>query len=159
MEYLYSCLMFGEGRRDKKFLYTLVDLEKFKYHTKKWAIQIDSGRGCSPEVIVKDCIAIPHFQGFDLVLCFIDLDKLKQENPRKWEEKQKELELKYKDIVIIWQIEHAEDEYRRALGEQCSNKHKINKIAQQNIEKFINTDFWKRILKPINDKENELDNQ
>jgi len=35
-------------------------------------------------------------------------------------------------------------------------KKRINNEAQKQIEKFINSDFWSRILKAIKDKEKEL---
>jgi len=35
-------------------------------------------------------------------------------------------------------------------------KHQLNKIAKKEVEKFINSRFWKRILTPIKNKEKEL---
>ena len=88
----------------------------------------------------------------------MDLDKLKTDFPKTWEEEKKELEKKALSakIVIIWQLDNAEDEYRKVLGNQRLNKHKLNKLVKQKIKKFINSDFWKRILEPIKEKEKEL---
>mgnify|MGYP000273977970 CR=1 FL=1 len=36
-------------------------------------------------------------------------------------------------------------------------KHNTNKEARKQIEKFINSDFWKRILQAIKEKEKNLD--
>jgi len=148
--------MFGEGKKDKKFLITLIDLPKFKYHTSKWTIKIEGASGSSPEVILRQCQAIPYFQNYNLVICFIDLDKLKNDYPQKWETKKKQLEKNYSNITIIWQIDNAEDEYRKVLGAQYDNKHKLNKMAKKQVALFINSSLWKRILKPIRDTEKEL---
>lgn len=68
-----------------------------------------------------------------------------------------ELEKQYSEFTIIWQIDNAEDEYKKVIGDQYKGKHKLNKLAKQKVAKFINSNFWKRILKPIKDKERELD--
>lgn len=152
----YSCLIFCEGGKDKKFLISLIDLPKFQYYTSNWFFSYDNASGCAPEIILNQCQKSIIGKDFDLVLCFVDLDALKSDHKKNWELEKKKLEEKYLNITIIWQIDKAEDEYRRVLGDQCQSKHKINKFAKQRVEEFINSDFWKRILKPITDKENEL---
>lgn len=153
----YSCLVFGEGGRDKKFLMVLIDLPKFKYHTKKWApFNYNSASGSSPEIILKQCCCAVFGKDYDLVLCFIDLDQLKFVYPKTWEKEKEKLEQKFLNFQIIWQIDNAEDEYKRVLGDCCYGKHKLNKAAKQNVKKFINSAFWKKILKAIKDKEIEL---
>ena len=153
----YTCLFFGEGRKDKNFLNALIDNDKFQYHTKNWFIQCDNASGSSPEIILEQCKRVIFNYRYHLILCFIDLDKLKQDFPEKWEKEKVELEKRYSEFKIIWQIDNAEDEYRKVIGDQCGSKHKINKLARQKIEEFINSGFWKRILKPIKDKERKLD--
>lgn len=152
----YSCFIFGEGKRDKDFLTTLIDLRKFKYHTCNWRFSYSNSSGGSAKTIVEKCHRESSSYSFDLIICFIDLDKVKEDSPKNWKEEKEELEKQYPNIRIIWQIDNAEDEYKKVLGE-IKGKHKINKQAKKQIEKFINSEFWKRILKPINDKEQDLE--
>jgi len=154
---LYSCLVFSEGGKDKKFLIALIDLPKFKYHTKKWFFNYDNASGSSPEVILERCQSAISGKAYELVLCFIDLDKLKSDYPKIWQKEKARLEKKFSNFYIIWQIDNAEDEYRKVLGDSCCSKHKLNKFAREKIAEFINSDFWKRILKPVKDKEQELE--
>jgi len=153
----YSCLVFSEGRKDKIFLIALIDLDKFKYHTKKWAFNYDNASGSSPKTILGQCRKTTLGKNYDLILCFIDLDKLKSDYPKEWREEKKRLEVAYSNITIIWQINNAEDEYKKVLGGQRRSKHKLDKLSKQKVNEFINSAFWERILKPIKDKEQELD--
>lgn len=154
----YSCLLFGEGGNDRKFLIALIELEKFKYHTKKWEFNYDSASGSSPEDILKQCANAVRGVEYDLVICFIDLDKLKTDYPRAWQEKKKLLKNKYGDFKVVWQVDNAEDEYRRVLGEnQKIGKQRLNKLARENIEEFVNSKYWKRILRIVRHKEAKLD--
>jgi len=152
----YSCFIFGEGKRDKDFLTTLIDLPKFKYHTSKWTFSYSNSSGGSAKIILQKCYKESSSYSFDLVMCFVDLDKLKEESPKTWEKEKIKLEEKYSSIKIIWQIDNAEDEYKKVLGE-IKGKHKINKQAKEQVEKFINSEFWKRILKAIKGKEKSLE--
>lgn len=72
----FSCLIFSEGRRDKKFLTALIDLPKFEYHTKKWFFTLDNASGTSPKIILEQCQKIILGKSYDLIICLIDLDKL-----------------------------------------------------------------------------------
>lgn len=151
-----SCLVFSEGGRDKKFLMNLFDLPQFEFRTKNWFFTFDNASGSSPDIILSQCHNVISGRCYDLVLCFIDLDKLKSDYGDGWEEEQKKLEVKYSNITIIWQIPNAEGEYKKVLGDKPYGKHKLNQKAKEKIEKFINSDFWERILKPIRNKEQEL---
>jgi len=153
----YSCLVFGEGGKDKKFLIALIDLDKFKHHTKKWTFNYDNASGSSPETILNKCWKAISGTNYDLILCFIDLDKLKTDYPEKWKENKKRLENKYSNITIMWQIDNMADEFRKVLRDHCRGKNKLNRAARKKVKEFINSDFWKRILKPIKDKEQELE--
>ena len=155
----YSCLFFGEGKKDKIFLNALVDNKKFQYHTANWVIKCDNASGSSPKIILEQCRRTISNYSYDLILCFIDLDKLKNDFPKKWEKEKMKLEEQYFKfkIIIIWQFDNAEDEYKKVIGDQCKSKHKLNKIAKQKIKEFINSDFWKRILGPIKNKEEEFE--
>jgi hypothetical protein len=151
----YSCFIFGEGKRDKDFLTTLIDLQNFKYHTSKWTFNYSNSSGGGAEAVLEKCHKESSSYAFDLILCFIDLDKLKEDFPKNWNKKKIELEVKYANIKIVWQIENAEDEYKKVLGE-IKGKHKTNQQAKKQIKKFINSEFWQRILKPIKEREQNL---
>lgn len=153
----YSCFVFGEGRKDKNFLMALIDLKKFEDHTQGWTFNYGNASGGPAKVILEKCRKEVSGHNYNLILCFIDLDRLKQDSPKKWKKEKMELEEQYSEFKIIWQFDKAEDEYRKVIGNQCKGKHKLNKIAKQEVEKFINSDFWKRILKSIKNKERELD--
>jgi len=156
----YTCLLFGEGGRDKYFLMSLSDLSKFKYHTKKWEVTCDGASGCSPEIILDRCIKLCAERSYDLILCFIDLDQLKREclqARKKWETAKKNLENKYSQFTIIWQIDNAEDEIKKVLGAMNCSKRRLNHVATKRIAEFINSDLWNRIMKPIKNKEEELE--
>lgn len=147
-----TSLFFGEGRKDKKFFDALIDLEKFKYHTKNWFVRSAAAHGCSAADVIKGCRS-EMTGGEDLVLCFIDLDDLKNDYRDTWKRKKKELEedAKASGIKIIWFVNNAEEEFKRVLGSRVEglSKHKVNKVAQEHIDAFINSDLWKRILRPF----------
>lgn len=151
----YTCFIFGEGKRDKDFLTALIDLPKFKYHTSKWRFNYGNSSGGSAEIVLERCYRESSSYIFDLILCFIDLDKLKEDFPKTWNKKKKKLERRYANIKIIWQIDNAEDEYKKVLG-KIKGKHETNRQAKKQIKKFINSEFWKRILEPIKEKEESL---
>jgi hypothetical protein len=157
----YACLVYGEGRKDKKFLIVLIDLPKFRYHTSMWRFNYGNSSGSSPRNVLEQCRKELEGYSYDLVLCFIDLDKLKTDFPKKWKSKRLEYERRYLNynIEIIWQIDKLEDELKKVLGYKSAKKKEINKLAQKGIEKFINSDFWKRILKSIKQKEKLLKQQ
>lgn len=153
----FTCLVFGEGGNDKKFLIALIDLPKFKYHTRKWFFTPDNASGSSPKIILEQCKKTASGKSYDLILCFIDLDKLKTDFPDRWKQEQIKLEKKYSNIKIIWQLDSAEDEYKKVIGLKCRSKHRLNRLARQRIAEFVNSELWKRILKPIKDKQQELE--
>ncbi|MDD5693116.1 MAG: hypothetical protein PHU86_01405 [Patescibacteria group bacterium] len=151
--------MFSEGKRDKKFLYVLTELPKFKYHTAKWSTpNLENASGEAPKVILDQCQRATLGKDYDLVMAFIDLDVLKNNYPRVWKVEKQKLETKYPNIKIIWQIDNAEQEYKRVLGDidPCS-KHRLNQVARDNVKAFINSDLWHRILQPIRNVEETID--
>lgn len=152
---LYTGFIFGEGRRDKIFLQTLIDLKKFQYHTSEWHFNYGNAHGECVEVILEKCHKESSNLNYDIILCFIDLDGLKNTHSSDWEKHKKYLETKYSDISIVWQINNAEEEYVKVLG-NMKGKTRINNEAKKQIKLFINSDFWKKILKPIKLKEKKL---
>lgn len=157
----YSCFAFGEGKKDKDFLIELFELEKFKYYTQNWFFNYGNASGSSAKMVLEKCQRESSGREYDLTLCFVDLDNLKSNYSKTWEEEKEKLEKYYINfgIKIIWQLDNAEDEYKKVLGDQSKNKHRLNKLAKYKIEEFINSDFWKRILDPIKEKERELENE
>lgn len=154
----YTCLVYGEGRKDKKFLITLIDLKKFKYHTQKWHFNYDNASGGSPKSILEQCRKTVSNYNYDHIICFIDLDKLKTDFPTTWEKEKIKIEKTYfqHNINIIWQIDKLEDEFKKVLGNMSAGKKEINKLAQKKINKFINSNLWKQILDSIKTKEAKI---
>lgn len=152
----YSCLFFTEGKKDRDFLYALVDFPKFRYYSSDWRISFDNASGCSPRDILSQCSRVTKFIDYDLIICFIDLDKLKGDYKKTWEKEKILLETEFSKFKIIWQKDKAEDEYKRVLGQQAG-KYRINQIAKQNIDKFVNSDYWNCIKNCIKDREKELE--
>lgn len=144
--------MFGEGKRDKDFLISLQHLEKFQYYTQLWHLNYDNASGGSAKIVLEKCHKAMANTEYDLVLCFVDLDVLIMDHPVTWKKEKEKLEEKYNRIKIIWQYNNAEEEYKRVIGEMKGKK-TIYKEAKRQIEKFINSEFWKRILEPIKEQE------
>lgn len=153
----YSGFVFGEGKKDKVLLMALISHRTFEYHTKNWRFNYGNGHGCSAKDILKKCRKDTTNRDYDLVLCFIDLDDLKNDYPHGWERKKAELESEYVDFKIIWHEDCAEDEYRRAIGSKFEGKNKINRTAKEQVERFVNSDYWHRILVYIREREEELE--
>lgn len=154
----YTCLLFGEGRKDKNFLNSLIELSDFSYKIENWNFRTDNAHGGSAKDILIKCKQ-SKTGGEDLILCFIDLDDLKNDYPNVWKKEKIKLEENYKDIIIIWQIDCAEDEYKKVIGGKYKSKNKINKIIKEKIQEFKGSDFWKRIRNPILEKQKELENK
>ncbi len=152
----YSCYVYGEGRKDKNFLQALIDLKKFKYHTSKWFFNYGNASGGSAKIILEKCKKAISKYDYDLVLCFIDIDNLKSSFPKTWKKEKQKLEKYYSKIEVIWQIDKLEDEFKKVLGDKYKGKHRLNKVAKEKIKDFINSSYWKRILKPIKEKEKKL---
>ena len=148
--------MFGEGKNDKDFIYALSGLGKFEYHTQNWHFNYGNAHGCSALDILKECNR-EKTGAEDLVLCFIDLDDLKHDYSQTWEVEKQKLEdnaVAY-GIIIIWFLDKLEEELSRVLGEGYKGQ-SISREAKNNIEKFINSDLWHRILNVIKECENKL---
>ena len=153
----YTGLLFGEGRKDKDFLIKLVDTKKFQFYSKRWVFNYSNGSGGSPEDVLIKCKNEVIGKSYDLVICFIDLDVLKYNFKKDWGIEKGKLEEKYSDLKIIWHIDNLEDEIAKVLGDNKSiSKHRLNSEAKRNINKFINSDIWKKIINVIKDKENNL---
>ncbi len=131
----YTGLLFGEGCKDKKFLQALSGLEKFKYYTQNWEeFSCDHAFGGSPRNILEQCRKVTYQVQFNIIICFIDLDKLKKDFPKTWQKEKDKLEKEYSDFSIVWQLDNAEEEYKKFIGEQ-KDKNKLNKLVIKRIKK------------------------
>ena len=149
----YTGLLFGEGRKDKTFIKNLSSLKKFKYHTSKWTFLLDNASGGSPETILQKCCQTSSNRDFDIVICFIDLDKLKEDFPKNWEKEKEKIEKQFPNIHIFWHEDCLEDEMKKVIGKKNVGKKEINRIANKEVEKFVNSKYWKSLLKIIKDCE------
>jgi hypothetical protein len=151
--------MFHEGGSDNKFTDQIGKISQFKYQTKLWSITTGSGSGGSPKVILQQCENESFGKGYDLIICFVDIDVLVKAHGKKLEREKNKLEQKYSNIKIIWQDENLEGEMRRVLKCSCHcNKQKVQRCAKKNIKKFINSIFWRKIIGLFHAKEKELEN-
>lgn len=152
----FSALIYGEGRQDKNFLKSIVDLRKFCWHTNNWIFQFANASGESPRKVLEKCRKKSLEADFDLIICFIDLDVLKDEFPRKWKERVEGLEKDFPDVSIFWHEDNLEDELCKVLGKLNAGKTTINQLAKKNSEKFINSKYWNKLLAIVKQKEAEL---
>jgi len=148
----YTAFAYGEGGSDIAFWQSLINTDKFRYHISRWAIRYSNASGSSPRVILENCKKEIFGITYDLVLCFIDIDKLKHDYSSGWEKEKLKLEKQYKDFEIIWHDTNLEDELNKVLNKTKTKKN-INKSAKQKIDKFINTDLYKRVLDKFKERE------
>jgi len=150
---LLSCLFFGEGGKEKNFIIKLLSLEKFLFHTAAWYITPDSSSGGDALTIVNQCAKLS--KNYDLAICLIDMDRLKKDYPKNWKKIQIQIESIDPKIKVVWQIDNLEDEFQRVINNPKLKKSEINTRAKQNIDKFINTDFWHRIISKFKEAEGQ----
>jgi len=50
-------------------------------------------------------------------------------------------------------VNNLEEEMVRVIGDISKSKHTINKLAKKKIKQFINSGYWKRIIRVIQKKE------
>ena len=165
MEEKYSCLLFGEGKKEKKFLNVLRGLENFQHKTNKWNIRVDSASGGHPKDLLDMCIRLKNVGEY--AVCFFDTDKLEEglktrSLPGKLK-KVKVIKIKLDNkawesgVIIIWQECDLEEEQLRVIGSKHCNKpkNKINNLAIKKFKDFINTPYY---IKMINAFEKFEDN-
>lgn len=162
----YSCLLYGEGGKDRKFIDALSSLDKFGYHASDWIFKPDNASGGHPSVVLARCVEAVAGRPYDMVVCFVDLDKLKEEatkangGSKDWHVVKEDLEGKYPGIKIFWHEDNLEDEICKVFPElKGKGKSQINSHAKSNIEKFINSEYWGKLLAILEDKGKELDKQ
>jgi len=148
-----TCFVYSEGGKDKKFLQGLIcELENF--HAKEWSFNYDNASGGSASFILKKCYNITKSVSYNVILCFIDLDRLKAENKKGWKIEKRELEKRYLEhnISVVWFEDNLEEELNRVLGTAKCGKWKTNKKAKEEIKKFKNSEIWRKILNILKEK-------
>lgn len=141
-----TCLFFGEGKKDNKFILALKGCRNFQYHTRKWVIQNDCHHGEQPRQVLENCRKRANEADFDLVICLVDTDILQEKHGADWVSEKEKLEREFCEINIIWQVPNAEEEYRKALKiKKKMSKHKLNKYAIKNIDSFVGSEFYNKI--------------
>jgi hypothetical protein len=160
----YTCLFYSEGKEDKDFLYALSELNQFKYYAKNWNPSFGHASGCSPRDILDQCLRESRGIAYDLIICFIDLDKLKSDCRKSdWKLEKEKLETEFSvfGIKIIWHEDNLEDEYRKVLGEDYARygKHHLNQVAKKSASRFLNSEYWNRIKQEIKNKEFQLESK
>jgi hypothetical protein len=146
-----TCLLFGEGAKELIFFHFLERTKKFEnLYYKDWVITPDHASGCSCRNVLEKCIKTISDASFDLILCFIDLDKLSDDfrNPKDCEKEKKDLEQLAKkfNINIIWQDKNHEDELKRATKGKIKGKAHMKKRLFKNEDLVVKSDFVKKIL-------------
>lgn len=118
------------------------------FHVKKWSFSYDNASGGSASYILKKCFEITKGTSYDVIICFIDLDRLKSEKKKDWVIEKKKLEESYLklNISIFWWENNLEEELNRVLSINSCGKWRINKKAKEEMEKFVNSKIWKNIL-------------
>lgn len=154
-----TVLFFGEGGKEKRFFAMLENSRKFRDLLPHWAVTPDHAQGESCEVILNKCIASTANKSFDVVLCFIDLDKLNHDFGVKGQAQKLKLEEKAREhnIHIIWQDQDHEQELSRAAGRVIGKDRLKQLLKTKSIEiKIVNSPFVKRIMKTMVDYEHNL---
>lgn len=150
-------LFYGEGRKDRKFIERISRISQFKHKIGGCSFLFGNSSGGHPSKILRECVKYISGREFDVIICFIDLDKLKEEcsccrkgsTKKYWVSEKTKLEDKYKEygIKIFWHEDNLEDEICRVIPRATGKgKSATNQMALSNITKFINSNYWKRIF-------------
>lgn len=157
----FTAYFFGEGGKEKRFFRMFENSEKFKQLLPNWVITPDNAHGESCETILNKCIAsCTGNRSYDVVFCFIDLDKLTHDYGHEAEEQKARLEEKAErcsaNIYIIWQDQDHEQELSRAAGKVINKarlKQQLNN--RRNAIKIMNSGFAKQLIEIMNAFESE----
>ena len=78
----------------------LISDDKFQHHTDNWSIKCDNASGGSPRNVLEKCRRVSSSFSYDLVICFIDLDKFKDDyQDNKWIKEKKKLEDEIQNLI------------------------------------------------------------
>ena|SRR3989338_2100637 len=143
-----TVLLFGEGGKEERFFRFLEDTNRFKAISHEWSIYTDHASGSSCREVLKKCIKVIVERSYELVMCFIDTDKLYSDFPNKHEKERKDLEelAKQNSIKIIWQEKNHEDELRVATKGKIKGKGRMKERLKLHEKKLENSNFVKRIF-------------
>lgn len=145
---LKTALLYGEGKDEYTFLSFLLGTRKFKFLENQWYIDADHASGCSCYDILMCCIKAIHNKDWDVVLCFIDTDDLKNDFPRDFKVKKIEFEKLAAEngIEIVWQEENLEDVLRIATKGKISKKGVLKKKLNQYEEILLRSEAVKNLF-------------
>jgi len=148
-----TCLLYGEGGREKIFFNFLIKSRKFKSEFPQWVVSVDNACGQSCGDVLKKCINITSEREYDLVLCFIDTDKLYEDFPRGHKKVKGQLEKKASkyNINIVWQEKNHEDELCRATGGKVCSKPGMKGRLKKHSDCVLRSGFTKNIFKKFRD--------
>jgi hypothetical protein len=148
-----TCLLFGEGSREKIFFNFLTRHQSFKDRFPNWWISQDNAHGESCRDVLLKCIHVLSEREYDLVLCFIDTDKLYEDFPKKHKLEKKELEsiASEKNVVVIWQDKNHEDELLRATNGKISSKNGMKGKLERHAARVLSSEYVKNILSFLRD--------
>lgn len=157
-----TVLFFGEGGKEKRFFAMVENSTKFRELLPNWSITPDNASGESCEVILTKCISTCNGnKSYDVVLCFIDTDKLKSDYGSNSEVHKERLERKAQEceanIHIIWQEQDHEEELSKAADREIT-KARLKKLLKTKVVeiKIMNSVFVKRIFSILTRFESDL---
>ncbi|MCF7815791.1 MAG: hypothetical protein K9M10_02630 [Candidatus Pacebacteria bacterium] len=141
------CLLFGEGGKEEIFFRFLENSNRFKNRFPDWGIEMSHASGEACSVILQKCINFTSKRGFDLVICFIDTDKLQEHGSRSEEEKNRLEQLATEHrIKIIWQDPDHESELSRATNGRIKGKAGMRRRLENNLQAISKSAFIRRIF-------------
>lgn len=143
-------LLFGEGKTEYSFFNFLLKTEKFRYLESDWSLDADHASGASCDDVLRACIQrATNERSYDVILCFIDTDKLYHDFPNDHHKQKTELEAKATlyNIEILWQEEKHEDMIEVASKGKIKGKAGMKKKLERHRELILRSDFVKFIFK------------
>jgi len=148
-----TVLLFGEGGREKVFFRFLENTDKFKSMASTWRMNMDHASGGSCRDVLEKCIKFIKGISYDVVLCFIDTDKLILDFPNhdKFKKEKKDLEKIAKEtkIKIIWQEKNHEEEIERASNGKIKGKGGMKRKLRLHRKLIQNSNFVKIVFNQL----------
>lgn len=144
-----TALLYGEGKQEVNFFNFLLGTKKFKDIEKDWFINTGHASGSSCKDVLEKCIKATYERSYDIVLCFIDTDKLFHDFPQTYEKQKESLESLAKEngIEIFWQKENFEDVMEIASNGKIKSKSGLLAKLKRHGELVLRSDHVKEIRK------------
>lgn len=144
-----AALLFGEGRKEKTFFNFLLGTAKFRELEDEWFIATGHASGSSCRDVLDKCISAKHEREYELILCFIDTDKLAHDYPTTHEKEKEKIEAIAREngIEIFWQESNHEKVLEEATGGKIKTKAGMKGRLKRHQERVLASDFVKKILR------------